>query len=130
MSGFIRRGKYALAAGMLSSPVWIPLQEAPGRRGVLTYTISRRLQSEVPALPFGWSAERSMHRNAWEVGPSWYILPRRWYRSLSWAFYCFAIEVGAAVEPYEGCYVNELQWWPPAPRMTARERWEAKHAAA
>jgi hypothetical protein len=112
VSGFVRRGPYALAAGTLSSPVWIPLKEAEWRRGVFIHTRSRRGHPERPPLPFGWAAERCYDRNAWECGPAWYILPRLWIRGLrSWA-YDKALRLGAAEALYDGCYYSEIRWWP------------------
>lgn len=132
MTGFIRRGPYALAAGMLSSPVWIPLEEAAWRRGVFVHRVSALpiglVGRTAPTVPFGWSVERDEDRCAWVIGPSWYLLPRRWYRNWRSRFYRFAIEVGAATCPYEGCYYSELEWWPKGPRMTAYERWQLRNS--
>ena len=78
-----------------------------------------------PTVPFGWSAEKCHDRNAWEIGPTWYILPRRWYREIRWRFYKLAIDIGAATGP-EGCYFTEIEWWPKGPRLSRMERWEVE----
>lgn len=99
----------------------VPWVEADWRRGVLSYHVSGQMLADhgraAPNVPFGWAAERDPDRNAWEVGPAWYILPRRWYRALRWRFYRFAIQVGAVAGP-EGCYFSELKWWPSCPRYS------------
>ncbi len=96
------------------------LIEAEGNRTLLTRVVPRPFpwhRGWRPALPFGWSAERDMGRDAYVVGPSWFIVPRRWFREARWRFYETAIRIDLAREPYEGCYWNELVWFPDMPRF-------------
>lgn len=93
----------------------LPLVEAGWRRPrVLTHSVTRERirSSREPVVPFGWAYERIEGRNAVEIGPAWFILPRRWYRELRWQLYHHAIRLGAAEKPYEGCYLHELRWFP------------------
>lgn len=97
----------------------LPLIEAPWRHGNRFYrsvSFSVAESHGLPPLPFGWSAEKCFDRAALDIGPSWYMLPRRWYRTTRAAFYRKAVEIGAAVAPYDGCYYHELEWWPSRPR--------------
>lgn len=110
----------------------LPLQEAEGRRGVLWHRMTGRAMRERGikraadlALPFGWTFEKDWNHDAIQVAPAWYILPRRLWHWAYWHFCEFAIDIGAARTPYEGCYFSELEWWPKGPRMTRMERWEA-----
>lgn len=96
-----------------------PLVEAPGLRTLLTRLVFLHwTRNRKPVLPFGWSLIRVADRNAVIVGPSWYILPRRWLRDLRSWFYDFAVRVDLARCPYEGCYYSELRWFPDAPRFS------------
>lgn len=110
------RGARRRIASTLNSLPWV---ESAWMRGVLTRRIdSLRLRDDGhqrPALPFGWSAERDWDTDSWTVGPSWYILPRQWYREIRQRIYRFALKRGALKAPYEGCYFHEMEWWPRNP---------------
>lgn len=88
------------------------------RRGLLF----RDLRKQIP-VPFGWMIRRDDGpfgaRDAVLTAP-WWVMIFVWLRRDCWWRVCErAVRHGWAKEPYEGCYLNELVWFP---RLRKRSR--------
>lgn len=68
-------------------------------------------------LPFGWMMRRVPLQDRFQVGPWWMLCWALMYESALYTWIDWAIVHGLAREPYDGCYIHELEWFPDAPRF-------------
>lgn len=112
---FVRAKVHLLAALETAGRDKMPRES----RRQLTRLLPRRVGAARPAVPFGWTVRRHYYRNAFELGPWWYLAARGLLDRARHRFYFVMLyKLKWAYEPHEGGYYHEIKW-----RFIEETRW-------